>query len=97
MNLSCALGNPGLLDFYVPFLSELHRGLRDDGLAILGHAHLGHTPRLNVENPRGLLHQVEAALEAFDAIKTCWPDVKVVLVGHSVGSWIATQVWLMKS
>ena len=90
----CAPGNPGLIDFYTQFLSSLHDMFRDDQLAILAHAHLGHTSHLNVSMKLGLLHQVEAALEAFDAIKTCWPGARVVLVGHSVGSWIATQVFI---
>lgn len=84
-------GNPGLIDFYIGFLSSLHGMFRDDRLAILAHAHLGHTPHLHVSKKLGLLHQVEAALEVFDAIKGCWPTTKVILVGHSVGSWIATQ------
>ncbi|KAF8498005.1 hypothetical protein JB92DRAFT_2817469 [Gautieria morchelliformis] len=90
-------GNPGLIDFYTPFLSALHDTFQHDGLAILAHAHLGHTPHVKVLKTMSLLHQVEAVLETFDEIRACWPDIKVIIVGHSVGSWIATQVLQRRS
>ncbi|KAF8578408.1 alpha/beta-hydrolase [Ramaria rubella] len=88
-------GNPGLIDFYIPFLSALHRTPRKDGLAILAHAHLGHTPSIASPRVLSLSNQVDAAIETFDTIRACWPHVKVVLVGHSVGSWITTQAWIL--
>lgn len=87
-------GNPGLIDFYIPFLSALHGLFEHDGLDILAHAHIGHTPFLTVSEHKqqpGLLHQVKAALDFFNAIQACWPDTKIVLIGHSVGAWIAEQ------
>ncbi|KIJ46409.1 hypothetical protein M422DRAFT_29264 [Sphaerobolus stellatus SS14] len=85
-------GNPGLIDFYNPFLSVLHRKFKDQGLAILAHAHLGHSPHLMEPETTKLQHQVEACVEVVDEIMATWPDVKIVLIGHSVGSWISSQV-----
>lgn len=85
-------GNPGLIDFYIPFLSALHGIFRNDGLDIYARAHLGHTPSLTVPHTRlGLLHQVEAAVEFHDAVKAYSTGARVILVGHSVGSWVASQ------
>ena len=36
-----ATGNPGLLDFYVPFLDAIHEATAKSSVAILAHAHLG--------------------------------------------------------
>ncbi|KAF8519114.1 hypothetical protein BU17DRAFT_90299 [Hysterangium stoloniferum] len=87
-------GNPGLIDFYNPFLSELHRSFKDEGLAILAHALLGHSPHLTISKGSEflLLQQVEAVITVVDKINACWNNIKLVLIGHSVGSWIITQV-----
>ncbi|KAJ7783590.1 hypothetical protein DFH07DRAFT_788326 [Mycena maculata] len=86
-------GNPGLLDFYVEFLSSLHN--KHPGLAVFGHAHLSHTPGVHAEkfNPEyGLRAQIQSAVEALDAIRAAFGCTKIVLAGHSVGAWIALQV-----
>jgi len=87
-------GNPGLIDFYNPFLSVLHRSFKDDGLAILAHALLGHSPHITIPKRSEFLlsQQVEAVITVVDKINACWNNIKLVLVGHSVGSWIITQV-----
>lgn len=95
------IGNPGLLDFYTPYLSTIYYEDTTSKLAIFGHSHLGHTPGIETEGAfyqsaptcYGLSAQVEAALQAFDAIKSTFGhDTRVVLVGHSVGAWLALQV-----
>lgn len=63
----------------------------------MAHAHLGHSPTV----PHGdvysdlssvsLTSQVQSAIEAADAVKSTFPATKVVLAGHSVGSWVALQ------
>jgi alpha/beta superfamily hydrolase len=61
-------------------------------LVILAHSHLGHTPGIQASHT-GLDFQVQSAIEAFDALKSFYtPSAKIVLVGHSVGSWVCTQV-----
>lgn len=88
-----SVGNPGLLDWYTPFLAALYE--KSQGrLNILAHALVGHTPNLQSchENISAttLSAQVEHLLEVVDAVKDRYDHV--VLAGHSVGSWIALQV-----
>ncbi|KAH7930549.1 hypothetical protein BV22DRAFT_1000347 [Leucogyrophana mollusca] len=93
-------GNPGLVDFYPPFLSAIHNKDESGRLAILSHSHIGHTPALQVQQSRdgntpqcGLPFQVQNALRIFDAVKSSFGlDTNVILAGHSVGAWIALQV-----
>lgn len=93
------LGNPGLVEFYTPFLTALHE--RSEGkLAVLAQAHLGHSPTASQDNAYkdasdiGLTAQVQSAIEAVDAIRSSFEKSKVVVVGHSMGSWITLQVKL---
>lgn len=91
-------GNPGLLDFYTPFLSALRDKVPSARrLAILAHAHAGHTPGLgdgDLDARRSTVTiQAQNAIEAFDAVKLAFgSSVKVLLIGHSVGCWVALQV-----
>lgn len=89
------LGNPGLADFYTPFLNEIHA--KSDGkLPIIARAHLGHTPHVDGDEAYidhtfvGLASQIESIIELIDASKTIYD--RLVLVGHSVGSWLVLQV-----
>ncbi|KAF5384827.1 hypothetical protein D9615_001371 [Tricholomella constricta] len=91
-------GNPGLLDFYVPFLSALHEKDTTSKLAIFAYSHIGHTP--GIESPNilptsryGLVAQVEGSIEAFDAVRTAYKaETRILVVGHSVGAWLSLQV-----
>lgn len=90
-------GNPGLVEFYTPFLAALHE--KSGGrLSILAHGHLGHSPAVPhggaYKDPYsvGLTAQVESALEAVDAIKAAFPQSAIAVAGHSVGAWITLQV-----
>ncbi|KAJ7293406.1 hypothetical protein C8J57DRAFT_1268958 [Mycena rebaudengoi] len=82
-------GNPGLMDFYIPFLSLIHN--KDPSLAILGQAHLGHTPRTHATD-FNLSAQIQSACEALDSLVATFGQAKVVIIGHSVGAWISLQV-----
>ncbi|KAI0045637.1 hypothetical protein FA95DRAFT_1560989 [Auriscalpium vulgare] len=91
-------GNPGLLGFYVPFLSAIHKAA-PESFAILAHAHQGLSACVGGEKARrptdlvGLPAQVDALLEVVDALRlTYGPETKILLAGHSMGSWLATQV-----
>ncbi|KAJ6627102.1 hypothetical protein B0H10DRAFT_2291912 [Mycena sp. CBHHK59/15] len=89
-------GNPGLLNFYIPFLSSIHS--RDNALAVFGHAHLAHTP--DVEKFNGdysLAAQIKSAIDTLDAVRATFSQSQVVLAGHSVGSFIALQVLKARS
>lgn len=85
-------GNPGLLEFYIEFLDLLSNEFSH--LAILAHGHLGHAPHLTVlPQYTTLTAQVAAHIEALDAVtKAFGQQCKIILAGHSVGSWIAMQV-----
>jgi pimeloyl-ACP methyl ester carboxylesterase len=87
------LGNPGFIEWYRQFLSEIHSRHRSQ-VAILAHANLGHSPDLPAvpESSCGLLAQVENAIEAYDAVAKHFPKSRIVLLGHSIGSWIILQV-----
>ncbi|KAF9457348.1 hypothetical protein BDZ94DRAFT_1273470 [Collybia nuda] len=88
-------GNPGLLDFYTPFLNAIYEKDTTSKLAIFGHSHLGHTPGVWYKTPTScykLAAQIESILEAFDAIRHEYVNAKVVVIGHSVGSWLSLQV-----
>ncbi|KAG7087459.1 hypothetical protein E1B28_013425 [Marasmius oreades] len=84
-------GNPGLVDFYVPFLSHLHRTRKD--LAILAHAHINHTPGFRSPRAKQILAvQAKAATEVLDALRKTYPALPVIIISHSVGAYITLQV-----
>ncbi|KAH8119929.1 hypothetical protein DFH11DRAFT_1500197 [Phellopilus nigrolimitatus] len=86
-------GNPGLADFYEPYLTHIHNA-SPDSLAILGHSLLGHSPNVDPVSPIffGLQAQVEGTIEVIDTIRNALgPSISIVLIGHSVGSWIVLQ------
>lgn len=89
-----SVGNPGMLDWYTPFLAAIHEK-SEKRLNILGHALVGHTPGFDTKDldyaVASLPAQVEHALELVDAATRDYDHI--VIVGHSVGSWITTQVW----
>lgn len=88
-------GNPGLVDFYIPFLSGLYDRYSSSNLAIVGRGHLGHCPQIQ-DNPRhhseeSLTIQIQTSLEVLDAISTFYAKTRIVVIGHSVGAWLALQ------
>ncbi|CAE6509323.1 unnamed protein product [Rhizoctonia solani] len=91
-------GNPGLVEFYIEFLEHLHHTFNEAGvrLAILVRGHIGHGPSLPTGNGSwtvGLDSQVTSAIELYDSARDFYgPSTKIILAGHSVGSWIVTQV-----
>jgi len=76
-------GNPGLVDFYIPFLSALqerYQALVPEGkasqISIVAKAHLGHSPTLFASgcNKSGqtrtdLISQVESVVQIYDTIR----------------------------
>jgi len=76
-------------------------------LAILSHSHIGHDPAvdamdLTATNRKpfnyALPFQIRNALRVFDALST-WFGInpRIVIAGHSVGSWVALQVLKLRS
>jgi pimeloyl-ACP methyl ester carboxylesterase len=89
------------VDFYVPFLSAVHAGQASPDFAIVAQAHLDHFPGIrNAGSARytageSLAVQVQSAIELLDAVIAWSPrKIRVVLVGHSVGSWISLKASL---
>ncbi|KAK7064374.1 lipid droplet-associated hydrolase [Favolaschia claudopus] len=82
-------GNPGLLEFYTPFLESIHN---ENGcfLTVWAAGHLGH--RGLPCSDYSLAAQVENAIQAIDAVSDAFPRARIVVSGHSVGAWIALQV-----
>jgi hypothetical protein len=70
-------------------------------LAILAQAHVGHTPGVDDPSERNAGHyclttQIQNAVEAFDAVKSTFgANTKILVLGHSIGSWIALQVRIL--
>ncbi|KAF8338272.1 uncharacterized protein EI90DRAFT_3042343 [Cantharellus anzutake] len=104
-------GNPGLVQFYLPFLDAIRTRVPEIG--ILAKSHLGHSPRLNnKEEPcgagdisvsaAGLEVQVDSVIEVVDRVYEEYESIlrsseegaklNIVLMGHSVGTWIITEV-----
>jgi hypothetical protein len=93
------VGNPGVIDFYSHFLTAIHNKDESGTMAILSHGHDSTveardlvTASCNSINYT-LPFQIRNALRVFDALST-WVGVntRIVIAGHSVGSWVALQV-----
>lgn len=94
LKLGVVSGNPGLCEFYRPFLSHIY-DTGPNSLAILAHSLLGHSPYVTAVSwsQASLQSQVEAVIEAIDSLNAAFhSELKVILVGHSVGAWIVSQV-----
>ncbi|KAG1825749.1 uncharacterized protein BJ212DRAFT_1315857 [Suillus subaureus] len=98
-------GNPGVINFYHPFLTAIHKQDRSGTLAILSHSHIGHDPAIEdlslasrVSSNHALLFQVQNSLRIFDALSIYFGiNTRTVITGHSVGSWVALQVLKLRS
>ncbi|KIY62641.1 hypothetical protein CYLTODRAFT_404291 [Cylindrobasidium torrendii FP15055 ss-10] len=84
-------GNPGLIEFYLDFLTDIQTKSGLDSLAVLAHAHLGHTPNLPFTRCDFAV-QVDNAVEAFDALSAAYPNAKIISLSHSMGSWISVEL-----
>ncbi|RSH87435.1 hypothetical protein EHS25_003345 [Saitozyma podzolica] len=82
------LGNPGLLNYYLPFLHHLH-ALLPPTHAILSTSHIGHSPSLPAPpTPLDLPQQLEAKVELVSALRStldAW-HVQTILDSRSEAS-----------
>ncbi|KAI0062556.1 hypothetical protein BV25DRAFT_1870311 [Artomyces pyxidatus] len=92
-------GNPGLLGFYIPFLTAIHAATSSSSLSIIAHGYLGLQSCFGGDSNRPdvptiqLPAQIEAKLEVVDALRLAYgPKTKILLVGHSLGTWMALQI-----
>ncbi|KAF9372402.1 hypothetical protein CPB97_001281 [Podila verticillata] len=88
-------GNPGLIDYYTPFLQTIHDTCQGK-IDIFGASHLGHSSGRHVTNPSRLFtlqEQVDSKIAIFDALAEKFPKgTRFVLAGHSMGSWLSLKV-----
>ncbi|KAL8695110.1 MAG: hypothetical protein Q9218_000388 [Villophora microphyllina] len=100
-------GNPGLIDYYDPFLSTLHTllsGFRDSKFHLAGHSLAGFaTTRedkkslLSSHELAGLQRQIEYIDDLlYEQVDEIWEasgkTPKVILMGHSVGAYILLEI-----
>jgi hypothetical protein len=98
-------GNPGVIDFYHQFLTAIHTQDRSGTLAILSHSHIGHDPAVEdlalasrASFNHALPFQIQNSLRIFDALSMYFGvNIRTVIAGHSVGSWVALQVLKLRS
>jgi surfactin synthase thioesterase subunit len=91
-------GNPGLVDFYIPFLTAIHARQLSSNLAIIAKAHVDHYPGKTEGVTRyrpeeSLTVQVQASLELLETMINFYEKKpRIIVIGHSVGAWISLQV-----
>eukprot|EP00906_Rhabdomonas_costata_P001790 RCo002878 len=85
-------GSPGIVEFYSEFLATLQSSL-GPGVACVGLSLAGHSVRnLGLGRPPFNLTQQLAHIRAFLAqVHRAQPHARLMLCGHSIGSWLALQ------
>lgn len=93
-SIATILGNPGLLSYYIPFLTTLSLSPTfPPNCAILALAHIGHSPHLEVPQLIGLDGVVESELAVVDELlELVGTEGKLGLSAHSMGCWISVEV-----
>ncbi|KAF9909513.1 hypothetical protein EC991_008495 [Linnemannia zychae] len=88
-------GNPGLIDYYIPFLQTIHDKC-EGKIDIFGASHLGHSAGAHVIDPSRLFtleEQVENKIAILDRLREMYPaGTRFILAGHSMGSWLALRI-----
>lgn len=91
--------NPGLPEFYIPFLNIIRDRLHDETVAICAHGHIGHAhdlPQPKSDDSLSLHAQIEAAAAVFRNLQREYPKTPFLLLGHSIGAHIALNVSTLK-
>lgn len=91
-------GNPGLLDFYIPFLDAIYHEA-NSSVTIFAHGHLGLSSYFGGDrsfpdtSSVGLPAQIQAHVELLDELLAAYgPETRVLLVGHSIGAWFIQEM-----
>ncbi|CAG8590386.1 5258_t:CDS:2 [Ambispora leptoticha] len=94
-------GNPGLIDYYIPFLTTIYDEFRRGDIVIVGVSHLGHSHTLLNSNidPKfyTLQDQIEHKIKCFDKLREMFSTRKFILCGHSIGAYICSEVLRARS
>ena len=92
-------GNPGLSDYYIAYLTALHRTVNSGGpssLEIFCPSQLGHDPLASVfpETLVSLDEQVTHKAAVLATVSTRWSGdrPRIILAGHSIGAWMALEI-----
>ncbi|KAF2072341.1 hypothetical protein CYY_006336 [Polysphondylium violaceum] len=84
-------GNPGVVDFYYDFIKHLYSNLKLDIIAV---SHLGHCGK--IQESFSVEEQIEHKALFLDWLLKYrfndQKDIKFVLIGHSVGSYVSLKV-----
>jgi len=81
-------GNPGAIDFYSEFITELFH-LLDQNYSIVGIGHAGHLRQPNAhEGVYSLEEQIQHKIDFLES----YGESRFVMMGHSVGAYISLQV-----
>ncbi|KAH8930145.1 hypothetical protein BT69DRAFT_985395 [Atractiella rhizophila] len=93
-------GNPGLISYYIPFLTLIHR-LMNRKITILSVSLLGHTPYSKSafsthlpdleDNIQSLSEFLTYLAEPNTILR--FPDTSLYLMTHSIGTYITLQAW----
>lgn len=82
-------GNPGHPEFYVDYMGLLHAETKRP-CVIIGHT--GHSPHTATPHLFSHFHQVEHKVHVMHTLRGRYPNAKFVLLGHSIGAWIALEM-----
>lgn len=94
-------GNPGLPQYYAPFLSSLQAALPPSSSSVYALGHLGHSnsaPRIwSSQGVVGLKGQVDQKVQFVDDLREKYGlgvegGPRLVLIGHSMGAWVICEV-----
>ena len=87
----------GMIEFIERY-DEFATYLVENGYAVVGHDHLGHGSTVNNQDEWGYFVKQEASQTVVEdvyrvtcKIKQIFPDTKLILLGHSMGSFIARR------
>lgn len=87
----------GMIEFIERY-DEFATYLVENGYAVVGHDHLGHGSTVNNQDEWGYFVEQEASQTVVEdvyrvtcKIKEIFPDTKLILLGHSMGSFIARR------
>ncbi|KAF9916025.1 hypothetical protein BX616_004782 [Lobosporangium transversale] len=88
-------GNPGVIDYYTPFLQTVHDTC-EGKIDIFGASHLGHSWGSHITDTSKLYsleEQVENKIAIVDQLRKIYPaGTRFILAGHSMGAWLALRV-----
>eukprot|EP00002_Diphylleia_rotans_P029727 TRINITY_DN6072_c0_g1_i1.p1 TRINITY_DN6072_c0_g1~~TRINITY_DN6072_c0_g1_i1.p1 ORF type:complete len:491 (-),score=98.56 TRINITY_DN6072_c0_g1_i1:142-1614(-) len=84
-------GNPGILDFYVPYLRQLHSVFMNHDVFAVGH--LGHnTVNRGSSQLFNLEQQIQHKISFLQSIVDEDASSRFILIGHSIGAYMCLKV-----